>query len=142
MSDQSVERAEGGEPDLDLAELARILVRSKNRVSELEQAIKDEKDVQEDVQMRILEKTEQTGISSFKIPEGYSFEVQPKIKAWVLAENRDAAMEWLRENGYGKVIQPNYNSLQAAIKDMIQQGKEIPEYVNVEGYSHLSIRSK
>lgn len=54
---------------------------------------------------------------------------------------KDAAMQWLRDTGYGDMIQESYNasSMKALIRRMIEEGVEPPEFLNVTPFTRASI---
>lgn len=47
----------------------------------------------------------------------------------IIPDQKEAAWDWLRENGLGDLIKPTVNSssLNAAAKEQIENGKELPE---------------
>jgi len=50
-------------------------------------------------------------------------------KAWVLAKDRDKAVEYFREEGLLNVISPNYQSVGAWARDILSRDEELPDWV-------------
>ena len=57
------------------------------------------------------------------------------------AGQKDAAMVWLRDCGYADMISETYNatSMKALIRRLIENGTEIPEFMNVTPFIRASI---
>ena len=88
-----------------VAALARQIRDKEQRISSLEEELKDEKKAllkltDEDMPAMLAE----IGISSFSLDDGSQVEVKQTYGASILVQNRPAAYEWLRENGYDDII--------------------------------------
>ena len=88
-----------------VAALARQIRDKEERISSLEKELKDEKKsllklTDEDMPAMLAE----IGISSFSLDDGSKVEVKQTYGASILVQNRPAAYEWLRENGYDDII--------------------------------------
>lgn len=58
-----------------------------------------------------------------------------------VAGQKDAAMQWLRDCGYADMIQETYNasSMKALVRRLIEEGAEIPEFMNINPFTRASI---
>lgn len=88
-----------------VAALARKIRDTEERIEDLEKKLKAEKKMllkltDEDMPAMLAE----IGISSFSLDDGSQVEVKQTYGASILVENRPAAYEWLRENGYDDII--------------------------------------
>ena len=88
-----------------VAALARQIRDKEQRISSLEEELKDEKKAllkltDEDMPAMLAE----IGISSFSLDDGSQVEVKQTDGASILVNNRPAAYEWLRDNGYDDII--------------------------------------
>jgi hypothetical protein len=88
-----------------VAALARKIRDTEERIEDLENKLKAEKKMllkltDEDMPAMLAE----IGISSFSLDDGSQVEVKQTYGASILVENRPAAYEWLRENGYDDII--------------------------------------
>jgi len=88
-----------------VAALARKIRDAEERIESLEKDLKAEKKVllkltDEDMPAMLAE----IGISSFSLDDGSQVEVKQTYGASILVENRPAAYEWLRDNGYDDII--------------------------------------
>ena len=69
------------------------------------------------------------GITNIKIDGVGRVNLRGEVYTQILAENREAAYEWLRATGRGSLIVETVNAstLKAAAKDWLKQGEEIPQ---------------
>jgi hypothetical protein len=100
----SVEKLDQGDLTT-VAGMARAIRDKERVVSELEQKLKDEKKAllkmtDEDLPTMLAE----IGLSSMKLDDGSEVTVKQTYGASILVDNRPAAYEWLRENGYDDII--------------------------------------
>ena len=89
----------------DISVLARKIQIQQNKVSALEKELKEEKKAllkltDEDLPAAMQE----VGINSFELEDGATVKVMPTYGASILVNNRPAAYDWLRENGYDDII--------------------------------------
>lgn len=88
-----------------VAALARQIRDKEERIEDLEEKLKDEKKAllkltDEEMPAMLAE----IGISSFSLDDGSTVEVKQTYGASILMDNRPAAYEWLRDNGYDDII--------------------------------------
>jgi len=88
-----------------VAALARQIRDKEERIQGLEETLKDEKKAllkltDEEMPAMLAE----IGISSFSLDDGSTVEVKQTYGASILMDNRPAAYEWLRDNGYDDII--------------------------------------
>lgn len=88
-----------------VAGVARAIRDKEKEVAALEQKLKDEKKAllkltDEELPTMLAE----IGLSSMKLDDGSEVTVKPTYGASILVDNRPAAYEWLREQGYDDII--------------------------------------
>jgi hypothetical protein len=88
-----------------VAALARQIRDKEENISKLEDTLKAEKKAllkltDEEMPAMLAE----IGISSFSLDDGSTVEVKQTYGASILMDNRPAAYEWLRDNGYDDII--------------------------------------
>ena len=88
-----------------VAALARQIRDKEETISRLEETLKEEKKTllkltDEEMPAMLAE----IGISSFSLDDGSTVEVKQTYGASILVDNRPAAYEWLRDNGYDDII--------------------------------------
>lgn len=67
------------------------------------------------------------------------------IRAAVVPENKDDALVWLDDHGYGDLVKPNIAtaSLKSLIKDRIEKGEATPQDLfKVDVFTRASLRKK
>ena len=67
------------------------------------------------------------------------------IRAAVVTENKDDALTWLDDQGYGDLVKPNIAaaSLKALIKDRLEKGEALPqELFKVDVFTRAALRKK
>jgi len=100
----SVEKLDQGDLTT-VAGMARAIRDQEETVAELEQKLKAEKRAlmkmtDEDLPTMLAE----IGLTSMKLDDGSEISVKPTYGANILVDNRPAAYDWLRENGYDDII--------------------------------------
>jgi hypothetical protein len=100
----SVEKLDQGDLTT-VAGMARAIRDKEAEVNELEQKLKNEKRAlmkltDEDLPTMLAE----IGLTSIKLDDGSEVSIKPQYGANILVDNRPAAYEWLRENGYDDII--------------------------------------
>ena len=100
----SVEKLDQGDLTT-VAGMARAIRDKEAEVTELEQKLKNEKRAlmkltDEDLPTMLAE----IGLTSMKLDDGSEVSIKPQYGANILVDNRPAAYEWLRENGYDDII--------------------------------------
>lgn len=68
-------------------------------------------------------------ITSFTTSDGYRVTTQIALRTSIIADQKEAAHQWLRDNGLGALITQtvNANTLSAAGKTFLEEGRELPE---------------
>lgn len=67
------------------------------------------------------------------------------VRAAVVTENKDDALTWLDDQGYGDLVKPNIAaaSLKALIKDRLEKGEALPqELFKVDVFTRAALRKK
>ena len=103
----NLEKADGGILRT-VAELARAIAAKEAEVADIERQLKDSKKellklTDEDLPACMAE----MGLASFTLDDGSQIDVKPTYGASILVDNRPAAYEWLRDNGYDDIIKNN-----------------------------------
>ena len=119
-----------------VAALARQIRDKEERIQRLEETLKDEKKAllkltDEEMPAMLAE----IGISSFSLDDGSTVEVKQTYGASILVDNRPAAYEWLRDNGYDDIIKNTVlcqfgrgeDDLASAFAAFAQQQGYVPE---------------
>ena len=119
-----------------VAALARQIRDKEERIQGLEETLKDEKKAllkltDEEMPAMLAE----IGISSFSLDDGSTVEVKQTYGASILVDNRPAAYEWLRDNGYDDIIKNTVlcqfgrreDDLASAFAAFAQQQGYVPE---------------
>ena len=100
----SVEKLDQGDLTT-VAGVARAIRDKEQEISALEQKLKDEKKAllkltDEELPTMLAE----IGLTSMKLDDGSEVTVKPTYGASILVDNRPAAYDWLRDNGYDDII--------------------------------------
>ena len=97
---------------LDRTENIKSLADQVKKLRDLEDQLKDDEELLKD-KKRNIEKISgeiiptllsEMGLSSLKLADGSAVEVKPYYAANISIKNREAAYNWLRENGLGDII--------------------------------------
>ena len=89
----------------DMASLARALVDADSAVEDADQALKDAKE-----RARVLrEETipsamQELGLEELKLATGQKLSIKQEVYASIPASNKQAAFQWLNDNGFGGLI--------------------------------------
>lgn len=85
-------------------------------------------------------------IEGFK-HDGYSFTPTIKTRASIKAENKDAALDWLKDSDYADIVkeQVNAQTLTSLVKEWIDNGmnaneREFMDLLNIYDEQKISIR--
>lgn len=87
-----------------LHSLAKDLLKSRVRVAELEDDLKAAKKAVGEIENEMSQVMDDIGIPSFKNASGISFKCAERYSAKITDANRAAAIQWLVDNGYEKLI--------------------------------------
>jgi len=100
----SVDKIDQGELTT-VARLAREIRDKEIRIAELEALLKEEKRLMLKLTDEELPNIfSEMGLSKLALDDGSQIEVRPTYGASILVDNRPAAYDWLRENGYDDII--------------------------------------
>lgn len=127
-----------------LVQLGEIAERKDAEIKDLEQRLKDAKAEYNRLTCEDMpELMNELGLSEFRLSDGTRVTVEEDVKTSITAANRDAAMEWLRNNGYSGIIKTRVvadfdrgdRDRAAEISEAIS---EQHDQVNVEEHVHPS----
>lgn len=109
--------------------LADKLKQKRDEKKEIESKLKELNTEIEAVEAQLFQLMLEEEIQSFQ-RSGYTFYMQVSPYPSVLPEKKEEFYNWLKENGYGSLIQEtiNHNSLRAWVKEILEEnGDELPE---------------
>jgi len=118
----------------DVLFLARTMKACVSEIDRLEAELKTVKNVYDAIRKQQLpDAMAAAGLKSIKLTEGGQIYVQTKVQAGVLAADRDAFHNWLRDNGHAALIVPTVHpsTLTAWAKEQKAAGAPIPPQVRV-----------
>lgn len=116
--------------EMTVVQLAGELRKLKELKEAMEEDLKETNKFIEEITKQILpEKMDDQGISNIKIDGVGRITLRGEVYASILAANRDAAYQWLRDTGRASLISNTVNasSLKACVKEWLKNGEEIPE---------------
>jgi hypothetical protein len=116
--------------EMTVVQLAGELRKLKELKEAMEEDLKETNKFIEEITKQILpEKMDDQGISNIKIDGVGRITLRGEVYASILAANRDAAYQWLRDTGRASLISNTVNasSLKAACKEWLKNGEQIPE---------------
>lgn len=116
--------------EMTVVQLAGELRKLKELKEAMEEDLKETNKYIEEITKQILpEKMDDQGISNIKIDGVGRITLRGEVYASILAANRDAAYQWLRDTGRASLISNTVNasSLKACVKEWLKNGEEIPE---------------
>jgi len=79
-------------------------VKVEQEIADLEALIKLKKEVLRQVNETIVTLMEERGVKSIKMSDGNSVDIKPFYTGNISEENKEAAFEWLRKEGYDDII--------------------------------------
>ena len=79
-------------------------VKVEQEIADLEALIKLKKEVLRQVNETIVTLMEERGVKSIKMSDGNSVDIKPFYTGSISEENKEAAFEWLRKEGYDDII--------------------------------------
>lgn len=106
---------------------------SKHKVAEIEDALKAAKADEQELEHRLLEHLEAIGADSTATYEGVRISVQkPRLYASYLKDNEAFVFDFVTDVGRSDLIKPTINasSLSAWVKERIEAGQNVPEFIN------------
>lgn len=112
---------------VELATELSVLKRRKEELGAEETVIN--KRIEEISRKELPDVMDADGVSNIKIEGVGRVSLRGEVFVSILAENRQAAYQWLRDTGRGSLITETVNAstLKAASKEWIKNGEEIPE---------------
>lgn len=93
----------------------------------------------------IVQRMEDEGISTITVDGVGRVSLQGDLYARIPADKRQAAFEWLRDNGHGDVITETIpaSTLKAMAKEMLKKGETLPEdYFKITPFSRAQLTAK
>ena len=116
-----------------VAEIAREVNEKEKKISNLEQELKDrKKELLKLTDEELPNILNELGISSFKLEDGSTISVKQTYGASIKVENRPAAYQWLRENGYDDIIKNQVTCVFGRGED--EKANSFKETAENEGY--------
>jgi len=115
--------------------------RLEDRAKELGKSLKAQAD---EIRLRELpDALQQRDSQSVKLADGRSVHLQTDLHASVVAANRGAFHQWLRENGHDSLIteQVNHQTLKAWVKEQRSMQQPVPDLVTVYPETKAVIRN-
>lgn len=79
-------------------------VKVEQEIADLEALIKLKKEVLRQVNETIVTLMEERGVKSIKMSDGNSVDIKPFYTGSISEDNKEAAFEWLRKEGYDDII--------------------------------------
>lgn len=116
--------------EMQIQELAAELRKLKDIKDSMEDSLKDvNKSIELLTKQVIPEKMDEQGISNVSFGDIGRISLRGEVYASILAENREAAYQWLRDTGRASLISNTVNAstLKAACKEWLKNGEEIPD---------------
>lgn len=109
-----------------LSELVQLLLDSEQRVKELEDRLKEEKNTLRTLsETRIPDKLLEMGLSQITLATGEKVTVSPFYSCTIKEENKEAAFQWLRDNNYGDIVKyavvANFKGDEAKTLDQLRE---------------------
>lgn len=91
--------------------------------------------------IHVPEAMEEEGIESITVENVGRCSITTGLTASIAEVFRPEAYTWLSDHGHGGLIKETVNaqSLSAAVKEMIQTGEEVPEFIKVNPFVRASI---
>lgn len=126
---------------IELAKELRHLKDVKEKMSSEEKIINSR--IDQITKMLLPQVMEDDGVSTIKIDGIGKLSLRGEMYVSILAENRQDAYQWLRDNNRGSLISETVNAstLKAAAKEWIKSGVEIPDLIKITPYT-MAILSK
>lgn len=122
--------------DLSKVELAERLRATKELKEGHEREVHQLNTILEAVNQLMVPILEEEGISSFKLPDGYTFFVNVDARVKVL--DKTAYHAWIREKGLVEFFDIHSSRTASLAKEALMQGEELPG--GLEAYYQSSIR--
>lgn len=142
-SDRAPELAE---PSQRVLFWAAQMLEIKREIDEIELQLKFLKNKHDNAESELFDQMVANQIDGFK-HKGYSFSPTIKTRASIKAENKDAAMEWLKSSDYAEIVkeQVNPQTLTSLVKEWLDNGmssgeREFMELLNIYDEQKISVR--
>lgn len=118
----------------------------RNSIDDLENELKYMKNQLDNAEQALFDSMLNNQIDQFK-RNGYSFSPTIKVRASIKAENKDEAIEWLKESDYADIVKDTVNAqtLTSLIKEWEENGvrdddQEFYDMINIYNEQKISIR--
>ena len=129
-----------------VSKLARAIKAKEQEVQSLDDQLKlAKKELLKLTDEELPASMAEVGLASFTLDDGSEVNIKPTYGASILVKNREAAYEWLRENGYDDLIKNTVkafaskegylaeqatgihsSTLRAFVKERVENGDEFP----------------
>jgi len=143
MTTNSISEARRPTPEGELHELACRMKTLQERKAELEEILKNvNADLDEIRLKKIPAKMESLGVQTISFAGLGRLQLAADLFASTREGQKGAAMQWLRDCGYGDMISETYNasSIKALFRRMIADGADVPaDIFNVSPFIRASL---
>ena len=127
--------------NLELA--VQVMLEARAKEGELEAQYDDARKTRAIAEQGVIDKMLEQGVDSLKCL-GKSISRTEYVRPSVTKDHRPEQIEWLRENGFGALVEETVNaqSFGALVRnDFVKQGKPVPEFINIYREQRLTVRS-
>lgn len=127
-----------------IEDMAKYIAACKILAKHLEDRLEVIKSNAHFTSIRLAEVMEEQAMEKFSIKGVASFWTKTDLFASIPADNKEAAFDWLRENGMEELIKEtvNGNSLKSAIKGHLEEGGETPDPSIIKIHTQLTVQSR
>lgn len=125
-----------------ISELASRLKKAKAEEKHAKDMLDKIKQERMDIEAALALEMDVLSMESFKV-DGTTFYIRQDFYAGAGKENQAAFFKWLRDNGHGSLIYETINSrtLSAFARETLEEGGELPDYVNVTIKKRVGVRN-
>lgn len=133
------------DPAKQIIKAAKQLAELRDRKEELEEQLKEVNKAKGKLETQTLPKLmEDAEVDKITIEGIGTLYTQQMVRATIYASERDEVYEWFRENGHADLVKETiYNqTLTAWIKEQLEEGNEVPAFLNHELLEVARIRRR
>lgn len=129
---------------MNLDALARSVADARMRAQTARDALAEVKAEEEQAEQRLLDAMEAQGVKSAKVPGVGLLTATVKTSARYNVEDLHKAMEWVKGLGHGDAIRPSVlpSQFTAMVKDAMEAGQTVPEFIKIHQEQTLSFRKE
>lgn len=123
-------------------QLAGEMVERKKLISRLDGELKLEKEKFDVLRLKVIpDKMDDEGMSSLNIRGLGRLGLSLDVHAGILAKDRELWYEWLNLNGHEALVKLNVNAQtqKAFIKEQLEAGNPLPDFVKAEPFYRASV---